>query len=188
VLRERDRGTVLLLFPAGFVVMLVLGAIAIDVGLVQVRARELEAVASSAANDSLAALDVVALRDRGVVELDVERVHQIAEEAIAAGPLPDAALVAVDVHRDALARLEVAITLRLVVELVLAPALASFAPVTEDADRPIATWPGLARHSRSLYLGLLIGFVLASSTVGYRLTHQALPFAGNQVLPQANRR
>jgi hypothetical protein len=72
--------------------------------------------------------------------------------------------------------------------LVLAPALACFAPVTQDADRPIATWPGLARHSRSLYLGLLIGFVLASSTVGYRLTHQALPFAGNQVLPQASRR
>ncbi len=123
MLTQRDRGTVLLLFPVAFMVMLVLGAIVVDVGLTQVRARELDAVASSAANDSLAALDVVALRDRGVVELDTGRVREIALEAIAAGPLPDARLVAVEVRRDTLLRTEVAITLSLRVDLIMAPAL-----------------------------------------------------------------
>ena len=53
-----DRGSVIMLFPAGFLIMMILGAIVIDVGLSQVRARELEVVASSAANDALGALDL----------------------------------------------------------------------------------------------------------------------------------
>lgn len=113
----------LLLFPAAFMAMLVLGAIVLDTGLVHVRARELRAVASSAANDALAALDEAALRDRGVVELEVDVIRRLTLEAIAAGPLPGAQLDDIDVHRDASGRLEVAITLRLEERLVLAPAL-----------------------------------------------------------------
>jgi hypothetical protein len=123
VLKRSDRGSVLLLFPAAFMAMLVLGAVVLDVGLVHVRARELRAVASSAANDALAALDRDALRDRGIVELDIEVIRRLTLEAIAAGPLPGAQLDGIDVRRDAVGRLEVAITLRLVETLVLAPAL-----------------------------------------------------------------
>ena len=118
-----DRGSVLLLFPASFMVMLVLGAVVLDLGLVQVRARELHAVASSAANDALAALDQQALRDHGIVELDGERVRQLTVEAVAAGPLPHAAVVDITTGRDAMGRLEISVTLRIVEELVITPAL-----------------------------------------------------------------
>ncbi|MEZ5165726.1 MAG: hypothetical protein R2695_04245 [Acidimicrobiales bacterium] len=52
---EHEKGTVLLLFPTAVLIMVLLGAIVVDVGLTQVRARELDAVAGSAANDALAA-------------------------------------------------------------------------------------------------------------------------------------
>ena len=44
-----DRGTVLLLFPASVLIVFLLGAIVVDVGLAQLRARELEAVAAAIA-------------------------------------------------------------------------------------------------------------------------------------------
>ena len=62
-----EQGTVLLLFPAAALIMIVLGAMVIDVSLSQVRARELESVASSAANDALGALDVHHLRSTGEI-------------------------------------------------------------------------------------------------------------------------
>ena len=44
----------LLLFPAAFLIVLVLGAIAIDAGIAFMRQRELAAAAGAAANDALA--------------------------------------------------------------------------------------------------------------------------------------
>ena len=123
MLTGRDRGSVLLLFPAAFLVMLVLAATTIDVGLTHVRAHELQAVAESAANDSLGALDVAALRDHGTLELDPQRVRTIVADTVAAGPVPASEIVAIDLRRDPVGRLEVAITLRLRVDLVMAPAL-----------------------------------------------------------------
>ena len=82
-----------MLFPAGFLVMIVLCAIVIDVSLSQVRARELEAVASSAANDALGALDLTALRSGGELRFDLSRARLIVAESIANGPLPDAKII-----------------------------------------------------------------------------------------------
>ena len=115
----------LLLFPAAFLVVVVLGAITVDVALVQARARELQAVADSAASDALAALDVDTLRADGVVALDPARVRAIAETTVTAGPLPGATVVEVALGADPLGRPEVAITVRFTVELVMAPAIPS---------------------------------------------------------------
>ncbi|MCY3851032.1 MAG: hypothetical protein OXF75_09575 [Acidimicrobiaceae bacterium] len=124
--RRRDsRGTVLLMFPAALLAMVVLGAIAIDVGYTTVRGRELRAVAASAANDSLAALDIEVLRDTGDVVIDESAAHRIVAAAVALGPLPDARVVDVDVDG-----FEIAVTLRLDIELVMAPALGNLKQVT----------------------------------------------------------
>ncbi len=120
---DRARGTVLLMFPAAVMIMLVLGAIVLDVGLSQVRARELQAVADSAANDTLAALDIAALRDGRPPSLDPARARVIVAQAVAAGPLPKATIQAVDIGNDAAGRITVDVRLSLRVELVIAPAL-----------------------------------------------------------------
>jgi hypothetical protein len=61
--------------------------------------------------------------------------------------------------------------------LVLAPALAYFAPAREEAPVPVRTLPMLARSGAGLYWALLLLFVLTTHMIGYRLTHRALPFA-----------
>ncbi len=118
-----DRGTVLLLFPAAVMIMLVLGAIVVDIGLTQVRARELQAVADSAANDSLAALDVAALRSGLPLTLDAARARGIVAEAVAAGPLPNSTVEAVAIGHDGAGRITVDVRLQLRVDLIIAPAL-----------------------------------------------------------------
>ncbi len=123
--RTSDRGTVLLMFPAALMVMVVLGAIVIDVGYTATRGRELRAVAASAANDSLAALDIAVLRATGDVVIDASTAHRTVAQAIALGPLPDAQIVGIDING-----LEIAVTLRLEVELVMAPALGDLNRVT----------------------------------------------------------
>ncbi len=119
----RDRGTVLLMFPAAMLIVLVFGGMAIDVGLSQVRARELQSVAASSANDALASLDIVALRNSGDIRFDQARAQIIVAESIAAGPLPSATIDFVGVQPDALGRAEFVVTLSLDVDLVIAPAL-----------------------------------------------------------------
>ena len=120
--RAPDRGTVLLLFPAAALVMVVLGALVVDVTLSHVRAKELEAVASSAANDALAALDVGHLRSTGELRIDDRRAAVIVHQSVAAGPLPSATVDAVTVTSVG-GRPVIAVTLTLVVDLVMAPAL-----------------------------------------------------------------
>ncbi len=118
-----ERGTILLMFPAAVMIMLVLGAIVLDVGLSQVRGRELQAVADSAANDSLAALDIPALRAGEPPRLDPTRARVIVAQAVAAGPLPDATILAVDIGTDNAGRITVTVQLSLRVDLMIAPVL-----------------------------------------------------------------
>ena len=125
-----ERGTVLLMFPAAMLIMVVLGAIVIDVGLSQVRARELESVAASAANDALGSLDIRRLRTDGMILLDQPRAVAIAEAAVAAGPLADAVVTDVAITTDPLGRLEIAVTVALEVRLMIAPALPGDLEVT----------------------------------------------------------
>ncbi len=123
--RTSDQGTVLLMFPAALMVMVILGAIVIDVGYTAIRGRELRAVAASAANDSLAALDIAVLRATGDVVIDEGAARRIVAQAIALGPLPDAQIVDIEIEG-----FEIAVTLRLEIDLVMAPALGDLNRVT----------------------------------------------------------
>lgn len=123
--RTSDQGTVLLMFPAALMVMVILGAIVIDVGYTTIRGRELRAVAASAANDSLAALDIAVLRATGDVVIDAGAARRIVAQAIALGPLPDAQIVDIEIEG-----FEIAVTLRLEIDLVMAPALGDLNRVT----------------------------------------------------------
>ena len=90
--RSSERGTVLLMFPAAVLIMFILGAMVIDVSLTQVRARELESAAASAANDALAGLDVGALRSGQGIVISEADARRLAEASIAAGRLRRRAL------------------------------------------------------------------------------------------------
>lgn len=120
----------LLAFPAAVLVMFVLGALVIDVSLTQLRARELEAVAGTAANDALAALDVDELRRGGGLVIDPESARARAEASVRAGPLPQAKVVAVTVTVDPVGRTVISVTLRLHVDLVMAPAVGTLGEIT----------------------------------------------------------
>ena len=118
-----DEGTVLLLFPAAAFAVLVLAAITLDIGLVHVRAQQLRAVAASAANDAVGALDSDGLRSSGAVSFDPYEAERLTRVAVSSGPLPDASLESVVITRRSADRWDVAVTLSLDVPLVIAPAL-----------------------------------------------------------------
>ena len=118
-----DHGSVLLLFPAAVMVMLVLAAIVIDIGLARVRVQELRAVASSAANDALGAVDTDALRNTGTISFDGDEAERLVTAAIASGPLPQATVDSVAFSRNAQGRWEIAVTVSMRIDLVIAPAL-----------------------------------------------------------------
>lgn len=66
-----EHGSVLLLFPAAFLIVLLLGSLAIDAAVVFLHQRELAAAADAAANDAVVlGLDPVVLRNDGLAILD----------------------------------------------------------------------------------------------------------------------
>jgi hypothetical protein len=71
--RPDDRGSVLLLFPAAFLIVLVLGAIAIDAAAAFLRQRELATAAAAAANDGIA-LAVEGSLARGDEQIEIDPV------------------------------------------------------------------------------------------------------------------
>ncbi|QGG95656.1 hypothetical protein [Actinomarinicola tropica] len=72
---HRDRGSVLLLFPAAFLIVLVLGSIAIDAGVAFMRQRELATAASAAVNDGVALATADALERGDGVRIDHARLE-----------------------------------------------------------------------------------------------------------------
>ncbi len=120
---DKERGTVLLLFPTAIFVVVVMGAIAVDVSLSRVRANELGSVAASAANDALASIDVPALRNGEGFTFDYAKAVDIVKSSVRAGPLPKANVTAVTIDRDPQGRSRISVTLTLVVDFVIAQAL-----------------------------------------------------------------
>ena len=110
-----DRGSALMLMPAAVLIVLVLGAIAVDLSVVHLAHRDLVDVAASAANDAATdGLDPDTFHRTGRYELDqtrataaVERsltVHQLAGRAtivrVVQGPGPDQVTVELEVPVD----------------------------------------------------------------------------------------
>ena len=85
-----DRGSVLMLMPAAVLVVLVLGAIAVDLSLVHLARRELVVAAGAAANDAVTyGLDEDAWRRGEGYSLDPTRVDDAVNRSLAArGLLP----------------------------------------------------------------------------------------------------
>ena len=82
---RRERGSVLLLVPAGVLVMVVLGSIAVDFAIAFLGEREVADLASAAANDAVtAAVDEQHLRETGEFRLDPDRVLAVVEATLAA--------------------------------------------------------------------------------------------------------
>ena len=91
---RRDRGSVLFLYPVGFLIVLMLGAIAVDLGNVWLQQRRLADAADSAANDAVTyGVDQNLLRSTGELELSEARIDDIVAVSIAGQDLPPAATI-----------------------------------------------------------------------------------------------
>ena len=85
-----ERGSVLMLMPAGVLVVLLLGAIAFDQSLVFLRQRQASSLAGDVANDlATAALDEEGFRVDGEFRLDPARAEQLGIALVAASDLGD---------------------------------------------------------------------------------------------------
>lgn len=83
-----DRGSVLMLMPAGVLVVLLLGAISFDLSLVFLRQRQASSVAVDVANDlASAAFDETTFRATGRFELDPGRADRIGRALVDASDL-----------------------------------------------------------------------------------------------------
>jgi len=87
---SKERGSALMLMPAGVLVMLLLGAITFDLTHVRVAQRELIAAAGDAANDAVTyGLDEARLRRGDGYSLDEGRAREAVVESLAAKGLLD---------------------------------------------------------------------------------------------------
>ncbi len=70
--RRRDRGSTLLLFPAGVLIVMMLSAIAVDLSMIHSGQRDLQRVVHSAADDAASDIDIDLLRRTGQISIDLE--------------------------------------------------------------------------------------------------------------------
>ena len=82
-----ERGSTLMLLPAGLLVVLILASIAVDMAIVQLRQRQAHDLASAAANDAAtAAADQVGLR-QGTYVVDGDAADQVVAGIVGASEL-----------------------------------------------------------------------------------------------------
>lgn len=139
--RHRTRGSVLMLMPAGVLVVLLLGAISFDLSLVFLRQRQASSVAVDVANDlASAAFDEDRYRSTGEFTLDPARADDLGATFVAASDLAGD-VVAVDV--EVLAADVVRVTLTVRVDYVFAKAIPGAAEgTTVTANATAVAAPG----------------------------------------------
>lgn len=133
---QHERGSTLFLFPAAMLVVLVLASITVDFGLVQVRQRELWAIADGAANDAASFGSPPAALRQGEVRIDAGRAREAALAAVAGADEPDIRLVDVAVSADGQS---VTVTLEREVRLVIGAGLPGAPPAHTVRARATAT-------------------------------------------------
>ena len=95
--RRDERGSVLMLMPAAVLIVLLLGAIAVDSAIVYLGQRQAYNVAFDAANDAAGAgVDLGEVRSSGEIVYDPDRVAAIASQAVAAAGIDDLELVSAE--------------------------------------------------------------------------------------------
>ena len=108
-----DHGSVLVLMPAAVLIVLLLGAIAVDLTVVHLRQQQAIDAAASAANDAVGyGLDQGALRSGRGYRLDPARVRAAVDESIAAQGLWSSLAAAPRVTEPVPDEVTVVITLR----------------------------------------------------------------------------
>ena len=101
MVRRSARGSVLMLMPAAVLIVLLLGAIAVDSAIVYLGQRQAYNVAFDAANDAAGAgLDAAIARESGDIVYSPARVEVLAAEAVDAASISDLRLVSVDIDGD----------------------------------------------------------------------------------------
>lgn len=85
--RRGDRGSALMLLPAGVLVVLVLASIAVDMSLVHLRQRQGFDVAAAAANDAVTAAADPRLLRTGAYEIDPGQARAVVQRSVAASGL-----------------------------------------------------------------------------------------------------
>lgn len=89
-LRE-DRGQALLLLPAGFLIVLLLGSLVLEAAALHLRQRQLDDLADSLANDAAAVgFDIDTFRETGEIRIDSDRAGRALEISIEFSNLPAA--------------------------------------------------------------------------------------------------
>jgi len=114
-----ERGSAVILMPAGLLIVIVLGSIAVDLSGLHLAQRELTSTAEAAVNDAVTfGLDQQQLRAGQGYRLDARRVRRAVDRAASAARLDD---LEVDVRL--IGSTTVRVTLRREVPLVFAPVL-----------------------------------------------------------------
>ncbi len=86
--RHDERGTTLLLYPAAFLVIVVLAAIAVDLSAIHLARREVLRAASQSADDGAAMLDTAAVRRGDFGVIDLRRAREVVHGEMRAQHLP----------------------------------------------------------------------------------------------------
>jgi Flp pilus assembly protein TadG len=137
-----ERGSVLMLVPAGVLVLLVLGAIAVDAAVVHLGQRQLANAVAAAANDAAAAaISDASFYGDADVEIDPDRARRIALASFAAA-LPSGAGGALSGHPSlevVVAGDQVCVSSRAEVRHILSPAVPGARRHTEVTARATAT-------------------------------------------------
>lgn len=120
--RRCEQGNTLLLFPAAVLIVMVLGAIAVDLSIVYLGEREVANLTAAVANDAAAALDEAAFYRRGEVRIDPARARSVLESAVRERADPQLEIVGVPQLRLVSAT-ELEVTIRARVPLVFAAGL-----------------------------------------------------------------
>lgn len=86
---DDERGTAMMLVPAGFLILIILAAITVDFSVAFLGAREVSDEANAVANDIAAkAVDIDAFRKDGTVVIDCTKAAELAQEASTRLPPP----------------------------------------------------------------------------------------------------
>lgn len=91
-MRASERASTLLLFPAAVLVLMVLGAIAVDLGILSGARRDLIRSVGAAADDAAARLSVDRLRAGELGAIDLQEAHQQVLADLALDGLPGSAV------------------------------------------------------------------------------------------------
>ncbi len=107
-----ERGSTLLLAPIGFLIVLMLGAVTLEVGALHLRQRQLHDLATTIANDAATVgFDVAEFRESGEITIDRDEAGGVVEPSIAISPIPEARGAGLNVVAGAPPTVEVSLEL-----------------------------------------------------------------------------